>query len=81
MKTKKCVKFASEESSLFYIPCEDRKGEWMMLAPDRCRFKTRIDRESQLIEPILKRRLENLHNKNSVQCSIGGICPLGSAYS
>lgn len=81
MKARKCVKFANKESSLFYIPCQDRKGKWMMMALDRCGFKTRMDKVSQLIEPILKRRLENLHNENSIQCSIGGILLLGITYS
>lgn len=51
MKTRKFVRFVNEES-LFNIPYEDKKGEWMMIIVDGCRFKTQIDGGLKLIEPF-----------------------------
>jgi hypothetical protein len=59
MNTSKCMRFSDEVSS-FNIPDEDRKGEWMIFAVDRCRFRTRIDRVSQVIEPVLRRCVEKV---------------------
>ena len=63
METRKCVKF-TDEVSLFNIPYEDRKGEWMMCTVDRCRFKTRIERVSHILEPVLKRHVEISSREN-----------------
>ena len=57
MDTRKCVRF-TDEVSYFNIPYEDRKGEWMMFVVDRCHFKTRIERVSPMLEPVLKRHVE-----------------------
>ena len=32
----------SKEVSVINIPSEDRKGEWVQIGVDRCRFKRRI---------------------------------------
>ena len=38
---KKRVNFSKHVSAI-NIPYEDRKGEWMQMGVDRCRFKRRI---------------------------------------
>ena len=68
METRKCVRFTDEVSS-FNIPYEDRKGEWMMFAVDRCRFRTRIDRVSQVIEPVLRRHVEKVSIDKQFRCA------------
>ena len=46
---KKHVNF-SEYVSVINIPYEDRKGEWVQMGVDRCRFKRRIANVSDIIE-------------------------------
>lgn len=54
---KKCVRFLNEVI-IINIPYENRRGEWMMLAVDRCRFKTRIERVFPMIDLVLKKHLK-----------------------
>ena len=76
METRKCVRF-TDEVSLFNIPYEDRKGEWMMFAVDRYHFKTQIERASRILEPVLKRHVEisseKTVRKRNGECKINKI--------
>lgn len=55
----KTVRF-SDEVTIIIIPYEDRKGDWMTMALDRCRFKRRIDHTAKIINPVLLKHLENV---------------------
>jgi hypothetical protein len=47
----------SENVETFFIPYEDRKGQWMKYAIDRAHFKRRIDHLGTIIEPILRKQM------------------------
>jgi hypothetical protein len=64
MKGLKRVCFVNEPT-IFTIPYEERKGEWMTLVADRCRFKTRIERVSQILDSVLKKHLDIVHKTPS----------------
>lgn len=53
---KKTVRFKGDDT-IIDIPYEDRRGEWMLMAVDRCRFRRRINCLSQILEPILEKHL------------------------
>lgn len=53
---KKIVRFKGDDT-IINNPYEDRKGEWMIMVVDRCRFRTRINCLLQILEPILEKRL------------------------
>ena len=52
---KKHVNF-SEYVSVINIPYEDRKGEWVQMGVDRCRFKRRIANVSDIITSVLLKK-------------------------
>lgn len=73
----KTVRF-SDEVTIIIIPYEDRKGDWMTMSLDRCRFKRRIDHTAKIINPVLLKHLETVSSKfirvqmkknNSYTCS------------
>lgn len=51
------VKF-SEKTTVILISYEDRKGKWMTLALDSCRFQRRIKVASEIISPVLEKHLQ-----------------------
>lgn len=57
---KKHVNF-SEYVSVINIPYEDRKGEWVQMGVDRCRFKRRIANVSDIITSVLLKKIEKAH--------------------
>lgn len=73
----KTVRF-SDEVTIIIIPYEDRKGDWMTMSLDRCRFKRRIDHTAKIINPVFLKYLETVSSKfirvqmkknNSYTCS------------
>lgn len=65
----KTVKF-SEKITVILIPYEDRKGKWMNMALDRCRFQRRIKDASEIISSVLEKHLQLISNhaeQNKVQ--------------
>lgn len=53
---KKSVRFQGDNTIINNL-YEDRKEEWMLMVGDRCRSRTRINCLSQILEPILEKRL------------------------
>ena len=57
---KKRVNFSKHVSAI-NIPYEDRKGEWVQMEVDRCRFKRRIANVSDIITSVLLKKIEKAH--------------------
>ena len=57
---KKRVNFSKHVSAI-NIPYEDRKGEWVQMGVDRCRFKRRIANVSDIITSVLLKKIEKGH--------------------
>lgn len=53
----KCVRF-DMNLTVYEIPYEERRSEWMTVAADRFRFERRIQLTGLLIEPMLKKHLK-----------------------
>lgn len=53
----------SEKTTVILIPYEDRKGKWMTMALDRCRFQRRIKNASEIISPVLEKHLQLINNR------------------
>lgn len=59
----KTVKFSKKTTSVILIPYEDRKGKWMTMALNRCRFQRRIKIVSEIISTVLEIHLQLIDNR------------------
>ena len=60
---KKRVNFSKYVSAI-NIPYEDRKGEWMQMAVDRCRFKRRIANYQMSLRRKLRKHIVEYYDSS-----------------